>query len=130
MGFAQQLCTTLGFRRPLENLKMISIHHFGLLVLLAGVAVATEDARGQASDTAAHQRDVMAQRPMHDPEEGDDLYSRLVAERNVMDDDVTEQDLAEILKRSPHFWKRYHAFWKRSPAFWKRSAFWKRASFW
>ncbi|VDK82978.1 unnamed protein product [Dibothriocephalus latus] len=43
---------------------------------------------------------------------------------------MEEQDLAEILKRSPHFWKRYHAFWKRSPAFWKRSAFWKRAPFW
>ncbi|VDL91578.1 unnamed protein product [Schistocephalus solidus] len=109
---------------------MISIHHIGLLVLLAGVAVATEDARGQSSETTAHQRELFAQRLLHDHGEGDDLYSRLVEDRNIMDEDATEEDLAEILKRSPHFWKRYHSFWKRSPAFWKRSAFWKRASFW
>ncbi|VDN16890.1 unnamed protein product [Dibothriocephalus latus] len=116
---------------------MISIQHVGLLILLAAVALAHEVARGQTSAEAAQHRELMAERLMHDQEEGNGVYSRLLEDRSLMDDDAMEEDLADILKRSPHFWKRHpafwkrsSAFWKRSPAFWKRSNFWKRASFW
>ncbi|KAL7063363.1 hypothetical protein AAHC03_0152 [Spirometra sp. Aus1] len=143
MGAAQVHSTNLapGKKRTVQEitdyptLKMISfLHHFGLLVLLAAFAAANEVASGQSSAAvAAQHRDLLAQRLMHDSQEAEDLYSRLVEDRNILDDETTQEEednLAEILKRSPHFWKRSHAFWKRSPAFWKRSAFWKRASFW